>query len=92
MEFILAIIFWIIGLWILYCVIKSAIDNSETAQNIKILTNMLSKEYSSTVCKDENDQEMDISIDRCPACGAKISEQDEACSSCGLKIISEIRE
>jgi len=47
---------------------------------------------SPTVYKDKNDQELDLSIDRCPACGAKISESDEECSSCGLKIISEIRE
>lgn len=90
MEVLLGIIFWVVGLWVLYCVIKAAIDNSETARNIKILTTKLNRAFPDIEnAKPKDYQEFDISIDKCPGCGTKISETDELCSSCGLRIIKE---
>lgn len=45
MAGVLTICIWILGLFIFYLVIKAAIDNSETAQNIRIIREILSRQY-----------------------------------------------
>jgi YgiT-type zinc finger domain-containing protein len=84
----------IIGLLILYAVIKSAIDGSETAENIRYIRMILSKQYTETDdnysnIPKENFKIENIPITECPACGEKISSTDKKCPSCGLTLIFE---
>ncbi len=85
----LAIIFWIIGLFVLYTVIKWAIDGSETAENIREIRNILSMQYPNEAQgadtePDEKLEETNYIDDECPACHSKVSETDSECPSCGL--------
>lgn len=40
-EFLINMVLWFVGLFLLYWVIKGAIDNSETARNIKEVKKLL---------------------------------------------------
>lgn len=71
---------------ILYFVIKHAIDNSETAENLQFIRDFLE---GKTVDKteqdfDENYDISEIPINQCPACLSKVSPNDRECPSCGL--------
>jgi rubrerythrin len=86
------IAFGIISIVILYIVIKSAIDGSETAKDIKEIKKMLFEQYNAGNAKGmENEIKenaeldiLDVPINECPACGSKVSENDKECQSCGL--------
>lgn len=93
--FILFCIFlFAIGLWIMYAIIKSAIDGSQTAEDIREIRKMLSKQYS-TIEEDEiktpeeNNETECTHDDVCPACRSKISPTDRKCPSCGLTFITD---
>lgn len=88
----MGIILYLISLLILYVIIKSAIDNSETAENIRQIRIMLSKQYdekddSNSNVPTENFKIQNIPITECPACGEKVSPTDKICPSCGLTLI-----
>lgn len=92
----ITICIWVLGLFIFYLVIKSAIDNSETAHNIRVIKELLSRQYPIKNADEEaEDTESEISeaisngeaIDGyCPACQAKIPEDTAECPSCGLSL------
>ena len=87
---ILAIILVIaVAIFYLYILIQSAVDHSDTAQNIKDIKKMLAERFSnenndSVNSKKENYNILDIPFDECPACHAKVSPTDKKCPSCGL--------
>lgn len=90
---ILAIIFWIIGLFLLFLVIKLAIDSSETAENIREIRRLLSSQYSNVNLKEKIEVDVDETLDvedlkddECPACHSKIQETYLECKSCGLRL------
>lgn len=76
------IILFIIVLIILHAVIKDAIDSSQTAENIRQIGMILSKGQP----EDENSEIENILITECPACGEKITAEDNVCPSCGLAL------
>lgn len=82
---------YITGLFILYAVIKGAIDGSETAENIRQIRIMLRNQYPEY---DDNDNTPEVECDienipitECPACGEKVSPSDKRCPFCGLALI-----
>ena len=88
------ILFWIIGLIVLFMVIKWAIDSSETAENIRQIRKVLSKNFPMVEDHEEaeekeleeSDEKLDeLPLDECPACHSKILESDMYCHNCGLK-------
>lgn len=84
----LTICIWILGLFIFYLVIKWAIDNSETANNIRIIKEILKRQYPiNNADEEDKDTESEISgaVDgHCPACNAEVPEDAAECPSCGL--------
>jgi hypothetical protein len=92
MEIIGIIVLIVISICALYLIIQYAIDNSETAHNIKDIRNILAKELTfdkdKAVSKknspDDNFKILDTPFDECPACHAKVSPTDIKCPSCGL--------
>ena len=98
MEILIGLFTWIIGLVILYHVIRGAIDSSETAGNIREIRNILSELHP--LPENEKAPEKDIindiayyeyPDDQCPSCGRKVSSSDRVCPSCGLTLINEER-
>lgn len=45
MGIVLVIFLWAVGLNIFYYIMKSAVDNSETAHNIRVIKEILSRQY-----------------------------------------------
>lgn len=91
---IIGIVLFVIVLLILEFVIRSAIDSSETARDIRKIREILSKKYSIPDDSERNITEKnyyigDIPIDECPACHSKISPEDRICSSCGILLMIE---
>lgn len=94
MQFIIAAIIWIVGLYFLYIVILSAIDNSEATRLLREIKDLLKGQN-----KDKSDNNSDVKIinydlemgsyELCPACEEKISPNDKECHSCGLTLIDE---
>ncbi len=83
-----------IGLWIMYAVIKSAIDGSQTAEDIREIRKMLSKQYSpieeeKIKTPEENNETECTHDDVCPACHSNISPTDKKCPSCGLTFMAD---
>ena len=73
MQFVLGIVLWFIGLWILYLVIRNAIDGSQTAENIRDIKRILSKQYLDANNNDnhkpkKNYEVLNVPVDECPAC------------------------
>jgi hypothetical protein len=93
-SFLLVVCIWVIGFGILYFLIKSAIDNSETAQNIRVIKEILSRQYPIDNIEEDEDPENKISealstgeaTGRCPACNAEVPENASECPSCGLAL------
>lgn len=91
MGVILNVALWVIGLWILHGVIRSAIDGSQTAEHIRDIRGML-KERNSCVAHDQPEESyeaLEVPFDECPACHSKILTTDKACPSCGLALINK---
>ncbi|EPR11915.1 zinc ribbon domain-containing protein [Ruminiclostridium papyrosolvens] len=90
MEIILFLFFFVVSLFILCGVIKSAIDGSETAKEIRMIRMILQKQYGKSLKQNkqsDNDYKvMDISYDTCPACGATVKPENNTCPSCGLNL------
>lgn len=87
-QFIVAIVFWIIGIVVLYLVIQSAIDNSRTANEIKEIRKLLEKQLQNNRdTGDTTDLEiLNTAYENCPACGAKVAPEDKDCHDCGLSL------
>ncbi|KPU46368.1 hypothetical protein OXPF_00100 [Oxobacter pfennigii] len=93
-ESLINIALWCIGLWILFLVIRQAIDGSETAENIREILKILSSKNSETSDIEKYDKGEDYSInetniDICPACHSHVNPADKKCPSCGLPLIIE---
>lgn len=80
-----------IGLFLLHLVIKSAIDNSDAARDIKEIKILLFKIHE---CMEKEDSPKSIEAppeeiieEECPACHANISIGDKVCPSCGLTLV-----
>lgn len=91
MEFLIPLSLCVVALFILYLVIKSAIDGSETAKEIRQIRMILQKQYGKAlkhIKQTDNDYEvMDIPYDdTCPACGANVKPENNTCPSCGLNL------
>lgn len=90
MDIILFLFFFILSLFILYLVIKSAIDGSETSKDIRIIRMMLQKQYGKSLKQKKQTNEdykvMDIPYDICPACGETVKAENKTCPSCGLNL------
>jgi rRNA maturation endonuclease Nob1 len=73
---------------ILYFVIKHAIDNSETAENIQFIRDFLEGKTVDKIEQDidENYDIAEIPINQCPACLSEVSPDDKECPSCGLNL------
>lgn len=85
----LSVIAWLFGLVVMYFVVKLAVDNSETAENVREIRRFLSKH--SPDCKPEDKQiydTLDMSIHQCPACSERVSPKDKECPPCGLSLIN----
>ncbi len=95
MGIILYLFFFILSLFILYLVIKSAIDGSETSKDIRIIRMILQKQYGKTLKRkkqtDEDYEVMDNPYDVCPACGGAVKPEDKTCPSCGLYLMGKIK-
>lgn len=80
----------IVPVVILYLIIKAAIDNSQTAANIKDIKRVLYELSNKQIIEPEEEITLlDLDYNKCPACHAKISEKDEKCPSCGISLINE---
>jgi hypothetical protein len=81
---------WAISLYVLYLVIRSAIDSSETAQNLREIKRILSLQSNDSKEMEKENQVgcemLDVSFDKCPACYSKVSQKDKECPSCGLAL------
>lgn len=88
MDFILYIIVLLV---LLYFVIRIAIDNSDTAQNIQFIRNYLEGETAERAEEDAEEQYniTEIPIDKCPACLSEVTTDDKVCPSCGLYLDDE---
>ncbi|ACL76529.1 zinc ribbon domain-containing protein [Ruminiclostridium cellulolyticum] len=90
MEFLIPLSLCVVALFILYLVIKSAIDGSETAKEIRQIRMILQKQYGKAlkqIKQTDNDYEvMDIPYYTCPACGANVKPENNTCPSCGLNL------
>ncbi len=87
-----------IGLLITFLIIKAiiraAIDNSKTSEEIAEIRRLLELlvEKNGVVLGDSKEDElknleiMDTPFDTCPACGEKLSPDDEACPACGISL------
>lgn len=90
------LILFIISLFILYAVIKSAINHSEMTETLKNIEQLLQKRYADThepsgiIFKDlKTPSSTEIRIEQCPACQCKVTNRTRVCPSCGLTLISE---
>ncbi|HNX28790.1 MAG TPA: hypothetical protein PKN87_05190 [Syntrophomonadaceae bacterium] len=87
MDLIWGLLLWAIGMYILYAIIRSAIDASETAQNIREIRDILRKAYNVTVSVPEEPYDLStIPYNRCAACNGKLSDSDHICPHCGIKL------
>ncbi|AEY66757.1 hypothetical protein [Clostridium sp. BNL1100] len=94
MEIILLLFFFIVSLFILYGVIQSAIDGTETAKEIRQIRIILQKQYGKSLKENKpkniqpnsNYDIMDIPYDACPACGGTVKPENNTCPSCGLNL------
>lgn len=102
-NFYLGAVIFFIGLWVVYYVIRSAIDGSHTAQDIREIRKILSKQFpitdDSEKLMSENKEENDeieyepigeCPVNECPGCHSNISSTDRICPSCGLTLKSDI--
>lgn len=93
------IVLWLFGLFILYLVIQSAIDNSRMKAELTEIKTILQeiqkqgyKQANPIIHQEVRAQENIDGIDaesfmeNCPACGYEITEKDKFCPSCGLKL------
>lgn len=79
------VITWLIGLVIIYFVVKFAVDNSETAENVREIMRILREQSPDCNLKDKPIYEtFDMSTHQCPACSEVVSPKDKECPSCGL--------
>ena len=71
---------------ILYFVIQMAVDNSYTAQNIRLVREHLVGKTADEIEEDIEEQYdiTEIPINKCPACLSEVKPGDKECSSCGL--------
>ena len=86
MPLVWGIVFYILGMAILYLVIKAAINGSDLAADARRIRNLLEEQYIKPG-KDEEEQvvpEEEITV--CPACGGALSRQDKECPGCGLAV------
>ncbi len=90
------LIFIGIGIVITLLTIRSAIDNSRTAEEIaeiRRLLKILVDNSEKLKLQSDNSEEaqqnyeiLDTPIDICPACGIRIAEADKKCPSCGITL------
>lgn len=90
------LILFMIAIFILYAVIKSAINHSEMTESLKNIEQLLQKRYadnhesSGMIFKDlKTPSSTEIRIEQCPACQCKVTNRTQVCPSCGLTLISE---
>jgi len=94
MQFIIAAIIWIVGLYFLYIVILSAIDNSNTTKLLREIKNLLEEQNRSDLNKNNEVKIINYDIELgsyelCPACEEKVPSNAKECPSCGLTLIDE---
>jgi rubrerythrin len=86
-----ALAIWLFGtivfFFILYYVIRVALDDSKLARNTQEIKDLLYKEKMNTI-KNDNVKEEEF-IEQCPACGRKVKENETICPECGLKLTSD---
>lgn len=79
----------------LYLVIRTAIDDSEMAKNIREIRKFLDKDYAKLLKAssdnfndelDDNFELLNVAYNECPACKGKISPEDKVCSHCGITL------
>ncbi len=94
MEVLTALVFWVIGLLILFLIIINAINASDMDQNIKEIR-LLLQEIKETL-KEQNVSSQNRAVpadedfeDECPACHAKVALTDKVYPSCGLTLVLE---
>ncbi|WP_010245408.1 zinc ribbon domain-containing protein [Acetivibrio cellulolyticus] len=87
MIFVLAFLFFV-----LYHVVRAAIDDTEMAKDIKFIRNALDNNFASSNNEEEeleledNFQLLNVAYDICPACKEKISPQDVECPHCRITL------
>ncbi len=94
------ILFYAVGLLIvlliLYWLVWRVIHDSELAQDVKDIKQLLLEQRQFPVEGDapaldpsSASESEPLEIDSCPACGERITHTDQICGSCGLTLISE---
>lgn len=101
MMFIAVIIFWLfiasLFFIVLHLIIRTAIDDSEMAKNIREIRKFLDKDYAKLFKEssddsndelelDDNFELLNVAYNECPACKGKISPEDTVCSHCGITL------
>jgi DNA-directed RNA polymerase subunit RPC12/RpoP len=85
-----AIAIWFFGtiifFFILYSVIRAALDDSKLAKNIQDIRDILYKEKSKIINNNVKEEEL---VEECPACGRKVKQNETTCPECGLKLLDE---
>jgi hypothetical protein len=86
-----ALAIWLFGtivfFFILYYVIRAALDDSKLTRNIQEIKDLLYKEKMKTI-KNDNLKEEELT-EECPACGRKVKQKETICPECGLKLIDD---
>ena len=92
MGAIMALFLWFIGIYILYLIISSAINNSDLNSTLKEINKNL-KEINDKLGSHEppldstTDNETIDYDEFCPGCGANITKEDSECPECGLRLV-----
>lgn len=80
------IVVWLIGLmvffFILHSVIRSAIDSSKLAANIREIRDFLQGQSAASSAPPGSEKPGET----CPGCGSKVRQEDKYCPECGLKL------
>ncbi|MDR6879867.1 hypothetical protein [Bacillus sp. 3255] len=100
MAILFSIVLWLFGLFILYLVIQSAIDNSRMKSELTEIKTILQEiqkqgfkqahpfiQQEVRAVSEKNDREAAESyMETCPACRCEITENDKFCPACELKL------
>jgi|GEM_PF-2460719 len=100
--FVLFLFFFGLGLLITFLLIKASIDNSRTSEEIteirRLLQILVTDKKAGIRDEDAGTEEeavaealkdfeiMDVPYEKCPACGADISQDDDKCPSCDIAL------
>lgn len=76
----------IIGFYVLYLILMTVVEHSGIVEELQEIKVLLKEIRDSTCIVKDNEEEMLLSIDKCPACGTPLIETNEVCPSCGLSL------